>query len=226
MSETTSGRFEAAIVAIAPFFLLAALGYHPYIANLTDPSAVAGAMSADTTRWAVAHIAVGLGFGLMLIALLAVSSYLQRSGEERWSSRAVPFLVMGTTFFVFLPAFETAMIAASRVGADPVALQQALRPWFVPIMLSSALIFGIGVILLAAAVARSRAFDAQLTRVSAGALVVLALSRFVPLGGALYLGAVAGVVALVPIAIQMWSSRPSFGLGGNAAIAGGRGGAR
>jgi hypothetical protein len=226
MSDPTRGRFQAAIVAIAPFFLLGALAYHPYIANLTDPSAVAEGLSAGTTRWALAHIAVGVGFGLLLLAFLTVRSYLSEAGEERWSARAVPFLVMGTTLFTFLPALETAMVAAYQVGADPVALQEQLATWFVPIMLSSALILAIGVILMAVAVVRSRAFDAQLTRVIAGALVVLALSRFVPLGGALYLGAVAGVIALVPIAIQMRSSRQSLGLGGNAAIAGSRGGAR
>jgi len=209
MSETTTGRLQAAIVAIAPFFLLAALGYHPYIANLTDPSAVAGAMSADTTRWAVAHIAVGAGFGLLLIALLSARGYLRDAGEERWSSRAVPFLVMGTVFFTFLPAMEVALVAAFRVGADPVALQEELQPFFVPIMVAGALTFGIGLVCLAIGVVRSRVFDRQLTRIIAGALVVAAVSRFVPQGGALYVGAVAGVVALVPIAIQMWSGSPS-----------------
>jgi len=209
MSESTGGRSQAAIVAIAPFFLLAALGYHPYIANLTDPSAVAGAMSADTTRWALAHIAVGIGFGLLLIALLSARSYLRDAGEERWSSRAVPFLVMGTVFFTFLPAMETALVAAFRVGADPVALQTELRPFFVPMMVAGALTFGIGLICLAIGVVRSRVFDRQLTRVIAGALVVAAVSRFVPQGGALYVGAVAGVVALFPIAIQMWSGSPT-----------------
>jgi len=225
MSETTRGRFEAAIVAIAPFFLLAALGYHPYIANLTDKSAVAGAMSAGTTRWALAHIAVGVGFGLLLIAFLAVRSYLREAGEQRWSPRAVPFLVMGTTLTVFLPAMETAMAAASRVGADPVALQEELQTWFVPMMVAGALTFGIGVICIAIAIVRSRVFDRELTRAVAGALVVMALSRFVPFGGALYVGAVAGVVALVPIAIQM-RSRPSARLSVGPMVAAGRGGAR
>lgn len=209
MSETTRGRLQAAIVAIVPFFWLAAMGYHPYIANLTDPSAVAGAMSADTTRWAVSHFAIGVGSGLLLLAFLAVRSYLREAGEDRWSFRAVPFLVVGTSLFVFLPAFETAMIAASRAGADPVALQEQLQPFFVPMMVAQALTFGIGLICLAIGVVRSRVFDRQLTWIIAGALVVAAVSRFVPQGRALYVGAVAGVVALVPIAIQMWSALPS-----------------
>jgi hypothetical protein len=206
MSETTRGRLKAAIVAIAPLFLLAALGYHPYIANLTDQSAVAEGMSAGATRWGVVHIAVGAGFGLLLLAFLAVRSYLRDAGEERWSAIAVPFLVMGSIFFVFLPAMETAMLAGLQVGADPVALQEALGTWFVPMMVAGALTFGIGVISLAIAVVRSRVFDGQLARVIAAALAVLALSRYVPLGSALYVGGVAGVVALFPIALQMWSS--------------------
>jgi hypothetical protein len=63
MSTTTRARFRAAIVAIAPALLLFAFVYHPYIANLTDKAAVAAALTSDTARWGLSHLAVGVGSG-------------------------------------------------------------------------------------------------------------------------------------------------------------------
>lgn len=213
MTQSTSGRAQAAIVAIAPLFLLAALAYHPFIANLTDAVTVAGAATADTSRWALAHIAVGLGAGLLLAALLAMCEFLRNSGEHRRSSAAVPFLAVGSTLFAFLPAMETAMGAASLAGADAVAVQSEIDVWFVPILLASSVIFAVGLIYLAVAVVESRAFDRRLTALVAGALVVMAVARFVPLGAALYLGGVSGVVALLPVAARMWSEASTPRLG-------------
>ena len=113
MSETPS-RFDAAIVGVAPFVLLAAIAYHPFVGNLTNRSEVAAAINEGATRWSIAHVAVGVGMGLLLLAFLAVCTYLQRRGETCWSEGAVPFLVMGTTFTLFLPAMETAVGAAAQ----------------------------------------------------------------------------------------------------------------
>src|SRR5687768_14785627 len=78
-------RFRAAIVGVAPAVLLAAFVYHPYITPPTDPEAIASA-AADTTRWGLAHLAIGVGYGLAVLAFLAIGSYLRQAGEERWSS--------------------------------------------------------------------------------------------------------------------------------------------
>ncbi len=91
MSATTRARFRAAIVAVAPAVLLAAFVYHPYIAPPTDPEAIATAAASDTTRWGLAHLAIGAGYGLAVLAFLAIRSYLREAGEERWrgSKRSV-----------------------------------------------------------------------------------------------------------------------------------------
>ncbi|HVL52154.1 MAG TPA: hypothetical protein VM754_11695 [Actinomycetota bacterium] len=210
MSDGIRNRLQAATVAFAPLFLLAALAYHPYIRDLTDKAEVAGAMSVGVTRWGLAHVAVGVGFGLLLLALLAVRSLLREAGEQRWSAPAVPFLVMGTIFATFLPAMETGMIPAFQAGVDAVALQTNLSPWFVPMMVAGALVFGTGVILLAAGIVASGVFERQQARIIAGALAVVAISRFVPQGRALYAGAVAGVIALAPVAVRMWAAVPGY----------------
>src|SRR5215207_92370 len=146
MSTTTTARLRAATVAIAPAVLLAALVYHPYIANLTDKASVAAALASDTTRWGLSHLAVGVGSGLAVLAFLAVRSYLREAGEERWSVLGLPFIVLGSTLFAFLPAMEIAMLAAAETGADVQAVLTALDSWFFPILLTAAVIFALGVL--------------------------------------------------------------------------------
>jgi hypothetical protein len=106
MSTTTRARIRAAIVAIAPALLLFAFVYHPYIANLTDKAAVAAALTSDTARWGLSHLAVGVGSGFTVLAFLAIRSYLREAGEDRWSILGLPFIVMGSTLFAFPPAIE------------------------------------------------------------------------------------------------------------------------
>ncbi len=215
MSTTTRARFRAAIVAIAPAVLLAAFAYHPYIANLTDKAAVAAALASDTTRWGLSHLAVGVGSGLAVLAFLAIRGYLREAGEERWSILALPFIVIGSTLFAFLPAMEVAMLAAAEVGADVQAVLTALDSWFFPLLLTAAVIFALGVFGFAIGIVRSGVLGPRLTRLVVGALVVMAVARFVPLGAALYVGGAAAIVALWPLAYEMWkhpeAARPPAG---------------
>jgi hypothetical protein len=204
MSTTTRARFRAAIVAITPAVLLAAFAYHPYIANLTDKAEVAAALASDTTRWGLSHLAVGVGSGLAVLAFLAIRSYLREAGEDRWSVLGLPFIVIGSTLFAFLPAMEIAMLAAAEVGADVQAVLAALDSWFSPLFLTAAVIFALGVFVFAIGIVRSGVLGLRLTRLLVGALVVMAVARFVPLGAALYVGGAAALVALWPLAYEMW----------------------
>ncbi|MGH7446638.1 MAG: hypothetical protein ACRELT_03710, partial [Longimicrobiales bacterium] len=183
-------------------------GYHPWIGNPGDPEffqTLAAAVAADTTRWWVAHILVAVGSGLLAIAFLAIRSYLSDVGEERWSVMGLPFIVMGSTLYALLPAMEFAPVGAFRTGADIAAVQAALMPWFVPILLTSAVLFALGVLGFLIGIARSDVLGAWLTWIVPGALVVMAASRFFPVGAAqLYVGPAAGIVALWPLAYTIW----------------------
>jgi hypothetical protein len=189
MSTTTQARFRAAIVAIAPAVLLFAFVYHPYIANLTDKAAVAAALSSDTTRWGLSHLAVGVGSGLAVLAFLAIRGYLREAGEERSSILALPFIVIGSTLFAFLPAMEIAMLAVADEGADVQAVLTALDSWFFPILVAGAITFALGVLGFAVGIVRGGVLGPRLTWLVVGALFVMAAARFVPLGAALYVGA-------------------------------------
>jgi hypothetical protein len=205
MSTTTRARIRAAIVAIAPAWLLFAFVYHPYIANLTDKAAVAAALTSDTARWGLTHLAVGVGSGFAVLAFLAIRSYLREAGEDRWSILGLPFIVMGSTLFAFPPAMEIAMLAAAEEGADVQAVLAALDSWFFPILLTAAVIFVLGVFAFAKGIADSRILSRRLSRLVVGALVVMAVARFVPVGAVqFYVQGAAGIVALWPLAYEMW----------------------
>ena len=212
MSAMTRARLRTAIVAVAPAVLLVGFAYHPYISPPTDEAAVAAAAAADMVRWPLAHVTIAVGYGLMVLAFLAVRSYLRGVGEERWSVLALPPIVLGSTLFVILTGMEIALGAVAETGGDAQAVQAALSPWFVPILLAGAIGFALGAFGFAIGIARSAVLRPGLTRVVTGALGMMAVARFVPLSVAPYMLAVAGVVALWPLAYEMWrhsATRPS-----------------
>ncbi len=204
LSPTTSARFRTAVVVIAPAVFLVGFLSHPYVARPTDEAALAAAVASDTTRWGLSHLAIAIGYGLIALAFLAVRSYLREAGEERWSALALPFIIMGCSLFVVLTGMEFAPLAAAEAGGDVEAAQSEIIPWFVPILVTGGVSFTLGALGFAMGILRSGVLSAPLTRVVVGALVVMAAARFVPLGAAQYVIGIAGVVALWPLASEMW----------------------
>jgi hypothetical protein len=124
-----------------------------------------------------------VGYGLAVVAFLATGSYLRQAGEERWSSLGLSFIVMGSTLFVILTGMEIGLLAAVEAGADVQAVQSALLPWFIPILLTGAITFGLGALSFAMGIVRSRVLGPGLSRLVVGTLVIMAVARFVPLSG-------------------------------------------
>jgi hypothetical protein len=79
ISSTTSARFGASTVALAPTVMLAGLFAHPYIATLPDEAAVAEAVAADTTYWGLVHLTAAVASGLLVLAFLTIRSYLREA---------------------------------------------------------------------------------------------------------------------------------------------------
>lgn len=146
-----------------------------------------------------------VGSALIALAFLAVRAHLHDAGEDRFSAWALPFVVIGSALYGLLPGLEFAPMAAARAGGDAAAVQAVLEPWFIAILATSVFLFAIGIVGFARAVAVSRILSRPWTRLVVGALVVLAVSRFVPLGAVqFYVQAPAGLVALWPLTNQMW----------------------
>ena len=146
---------------------------------------------------------VGLAAALVLLAFLSVDAFLREYGRSGMSAVGVPFIVIGSVLFAFLPAMEIAMLGAHGAAVDVEEVLLGMNAWFQPILLAGAAVFAVGVAFFAVAIARSRVLGGRMTWLVVGALVVTAVARFVPLGAALYLGGAALVVALLPIAVVM-----------------------
>jgi hypothetical protein len=204
MSGTTRARFQAAIVAVGAAVLLAGFAYHPYISRPTDEAALAAAATSNTTRWGLAHLVIGVGYGLTVLSFIAIRGYLREAREDRWSVRALPLIVMGCTLFVILTGMEFALLAAAETGGDVQRAQAAVMPWFIPILLTGGVSFALGAFGFARGIAHSGVLSPRLTRLVRAGLVAMALARFVPLAPAPYVMATAGVVALWPLAYTMW----------------------
>lgn len=197
-----------AILVVAPAVMLAGLLYHPHIGNPTDPdflANLAAAVEADTLRWGVAHYLVAVGSGLIALAFLSLRAWLRRRGEERWSVIGLPFVVMGSVLYALLPAMEFAPLSAVSIGADAGAIQNGVYPWFIPTLFGSAVIFAIGACSFAVAIVRSGLLPGgSWTRLIAGAMVVMALARFVPISYVqMHVQAFAGIAALWPLAYHL-----------------------
>ena len=186
--------------------LLAGFVYHPYVANATDTEATAAEAAANTTRWGLAHVMIGVGYSLAVLAFIAIRSYLHAAGEERWSTVGLPFAAFGSALFVMLPGMELAPLTAAETGGNPAAAQDELVPWLVPILVVAAITFAVGAFGFAIGITRSAVLSPRLNWIVAGGLVVMAVARFMPLGAAQIVIGVAAVVALWPLAYKMWQT--------------------
>jgi hypothetical protein len=201
-------RWRTSVVVVAPVLLLATFVAHPYLSGrLPNDAGIAAAVAGGTTRWGAVHLATSVASGLIILAFLAVRSYLREAGEDRFSALGVPFVVIGSTLFAVLPGMEFAPLAAAETGAtttEIAAAQEALASWFLPVLVTGALAFAIGVFAFARAISIVTVGSPGLTRVVVAALIVMAVSRFVPLAAVqFYVQGVSVVVALWPLAYAM-----------------------
>ena len=206
--DSGSNQWRTIVVFVAPVVLLAAFVTHPYLSGrLPNDAGVTAEVAAGTTRWGVVHLATSVASGLLILAFLAVRSYLREAGEDRFSALGVPFVVIGSTLFAFLPGMEFAPLAAAETGATMTeieATQEALASWFLPVLVTGALAFAIGVFAFARAISIVTVGSRGITRVAVAALIVMAVSRFVPLATVqFYVQGAAVIVALWPLAYAM-----------------------
>jgi hypothetical protein len=201
----TPDRRAAAVVFAAPAVLLAGLAAHPYLERLPDNAGVAEAVLSGRTRWALVHLTVAVGSALMILAFLVVRSELRGAGEDRWSTVALPALVISSALFAFLPGMEFVPLAAAETGGDVAAAQAAVDEWFTPVLLAAGLTFALGALGYARGIAVAGILSPLGTRVVAGALVVMAAARLTPFGFAqFYVQGVAAVAAMWPLAYLLW----------------------
>ncbi len=206
MSSTLQLRAGAALVALAPAALAGALVAHPHIpGRLPNHAAIAEAVLADPFHWAATHLATGVASGLIAVAFVLVARFLREAGEVSWSGFGLPCIVLGSVLYAILPGMEFAPWAAAVTGGEVEGAQAALTGWFLPLLLSSAFLFGVGAAAFALDVARSGLLSRPWARTVAAGLILMALSRFVPyMAVQMYVQGAAAFVALWPLAFAMW----------------------
>lgn len=217
--ETASARkWHVAVLVVAPATLLLALVAHPFIeGRLPNQTAIAEAVVAGTTRWGLVHLAASLASALIAVAFLAVRNHIHEAGEDGLIlSLAMPLVIVGSTLYAVLPGMEFAALAAAEAGAttaEVAEVQDAIGPWFMPVLIASGLTFGLGVVSFVVAIRASKIASAGITKVVSVALIVMALSRVVPLSATqFYIHGLAAVVAMWPLAYVMRTNpRPSHG---------------
>ncbi len=211
MKPKTMARWGAASLAAAPVIVGISFLTHPHIGTrvgepgLTD--AIAAEIAADPGMWIFSHLLLAVGSGLLALAFIALRGFLRDAGEETWSAVGLPFAVLGSVLFALLPAMEMAPLAAHEAGVDVAAVQQGLDATvFGPVLLAGSALFAIGAIAFAVGVYKSGTVSQRTGSLVAGALVVVAITRFVPVFAVLfYVQTVALLVALWPLAYIMWT---------------------
>lgn len=204
-TSVTRTRLGAVGVALAPSVMFFVFLAHPFIATLPDAHAVAHAVAADTTWWGTVHLLTAVGSGLIAVAFLAIRAYLRDAGEERFSAWALPFVIVGGSLYGLLPGIEFAPMATILIGGDAVAAQASLQPWYIAVLATGAVLFAAGIVGFALAVTAGGILHRPMSRLVVTALIVLAAARCVPLGAVqFHLQGLAGIVALWPLAYQMW----------------------
>jgi hypothetical protein len=163
------------------------------------------AAASDTFRWGISHLMTGVAAALLLLAFLAIRSYLRDAGDDRWSALALPFVIFGGTLYAILPGMEFAALAAAETGDDVLAAQAAIEPWFVPVIVTGGVASAIGIMGFAKGVWTVGIDALGVPRFVVVAFGAMAVARIVPLTGVqFYVQAVAAVIAMWPLAYTMW----------------------
>jgi hypothetical protein len=207
-ASNSATKAGAITVAAGPVLLLGAMLWHPPLpGRLPDSDAVANAAAADITRWGLSHLAFALAAAAVAVAFIPVRSYLRERGDGWFSAVGLALVVVGSTLYAVLPGMELSVIAAHETGADLAATQDALQPWFVPVLVGGSIIFAAGTTLFAVALVRTAPMGIGTVMIAA-ALIVFGVSRLVPIGVVqFYVQPAAALLALLPLAAEIAAAR-------------------
>jgi hypothetical protein len=196
-------QFRVAVVLLAPVVILVSFVWAPYVSNFTDNEAVAAKIAANTSRWEWAMLLQAIGLSMTPLAVFALRHYLRDAGEDRWSFVAAGLLTIGSVMLAFGVGTDQTIAVAIDGGASGEAVLDARDAWLLPTLTVSLVVFSLGWLSLALAVRASGVLASQTNRIVTAALIVVAISVFIPVTGGQYLAALGAIVALWPLGLQM-----------------------
>jgi len=186
MSERTRTRTGAAVLFIGPAVFLAGSLAHPFVRDYMDPGVIADAVKAAHGQWALSHVILGIGLGLVLLAVLVIREQFRGAGEQRWSALGVPPLIVGGTLLGTIAGSEITLAAVVDSGGHVLAVLEASATSTWPLVLGGFLLFDLGWLSFAMAFYRARILRGALNWGAIVALVAIPIVSFIPQTWATY----------------------------------------
>jgi hypothetical protein len=180
MSERIRTWAGAAVLFIGPAVFLAGSLAHPFVRDYMDTSVVADAVRAAPGQWAVSHVILAIGLGLVLLAVLVIREQFRSAGERRWSAVGVPLLIVGATLLGAIVGSEITLAAVVVSGGDALAVLEASATSMWPLVVGGFLFFELGWLSFAMAFYRARILPNALNWVAIVALVAIPIVSVVP----------------------------------------------
>lgn len=208
MSERSRAWAGAAVLFIAPAVFFAGALAHPFVRDYLDTSVVADAVSAAPGQWAVSHLLLAIGLGLMPLAVLVIRHEFRSAGEQRWSAIGVPLLIVGATLLGAYVGTEITLAAVVDSGGDVLAVREADATVTWPLFLGGVLLFGLGWLSFAMAFYRARILPTALNRLAIVALVAIPIASFIPQTWATYAHGLAVLIVSWLVGYRMIAKRP------------------
>lgn len=171
---------DVAKLFIAPVVFLAGAVAHPFVRTYLDTSVVAAAVSSAPNRWAVAHMLLAVGMGLILLAALVFRERLREAGEERWSERGTILIVLGGVLSAAVVGSEVTLAAVRTSGGDVLSVLEEVQALSFPLFGAGALLFASGWLSFAVAFHRSRPLPGTANRVAIVAMVAILIGFLLP----------------------------------------------
>lgn len=180
MAEQTLTPVDRVVLFIGPAVFLTGLVAHPFVRNYTDTEVISGAISGAPDRWAIAHLIIALGVGLVLLAALAIRRQFRIAGEHRWSGIGVALLVVSGVLLGAVVGAEITLSAVVASGSDVLAVLTAAQTWTRPLFLGAMVLFILGWLSFAVAFHRVPILYPARNRLAIVALIAIPVASLIP----------------------------------------------
>lgn len=207
MEGTLRPRLRALTVALFPVLLAIAVLTRPYVGDFSERADVLGAVSDDGTRWVWAHLLAIGALGVGVLGAFSLRMRLHDAGEHVWSVLGVVGVTLGAAIHAFLAgAIGLGLFAGVQSGVTGERYLGTQHDWALGLFAVAALLFGIGWLLLAIGVLRSRIWPRAVSGELLVTVVAFGVAQVIPFGWAAYVMASAALLAFLPIAYEMWTA--------------------
>lgn len=172
---------------------------------MPDSGDLIEAVTAQPTRWGVGHLVLGVGIALMALLFFAVRIFLRDRNETTWSFWATPLVTVGLVLSGFMVGAEGVGGRSAVETGNVEAFFEQLEVWAIPIYLTANLVLGVGFLLFATAVAKSRILGTGVSWLVAVGAAVATVSLFLPVGWAAHAVSIGSLAFAWPLAYRIWT---------------------